>query len=285
MSYVEQIRQKASQMSESYLRIADYVMNSYIDVSFMTASDLAAALNLDAATIVRFSQLLGYQGYPQLKKEIQNRVKNELSQSVTKKNLISLVARAEPSAYEIKIQQKRHQMSQAFQRVATYLVDSFLDAAFMTAGEIAKTLKLDTATIVRFSQLLGYTGFPPLHNEIRERAKNFILPRIGNSDVERLSFYDDEMAKRAIADNEIVAETTSLQSVLARQVETIRAYLQGRGTSHPDSEKLCDWVQFCYMFGLYKEGRDLLSFISPSEVHPWYYDRTKKLARLCELKA
>jgi DNA-binding MurR/RpiR family transcriptional regulator len=44
----------------------------------MTASELAHALNLDAATVVRFSQHLGYSGFPKLQREIRSRVKNDL---------------------------------------------------------------------------------------------------------------------------------------------------------------------------------------------------------------
>ncbi len=44
----------------------------------MTASELAQELNLDAATVVRFSQQLGYSGYPKLQKEIRQKVKSDL---------------------------------------------------------------------------------------------------------------------------------------------------------------------------------------------------------------
>jgi DNA-binding MurR/RpiR family transcriptional regulator len=44
----------------------------------MTASELAHELNLDAATVVRFSQNLDYKGYPELLKEIRNKVKRDL---------------------------------------------------------------------------------------------------------------------------------------------------------------------------------------------------------------
>jgi DNA-binding MurR/RpiR family transcriptional regulator len=44
----------------------------------MTASELAHALNLDAATVVRFSQFLGYTGFPELQREIRSRVKADL---------------------------------------------------------------------------------------------------------------------------------------------------------------------------------------------------------------
>jgi DNA-binding MurR/RpiR family transcriptional regulator len=78
MTYEERIRQERSNMSKSFARLADFLLNSYIEAAFMTASELAHALNLDAATVVRFSQHLGYVGFPKLQREIRQRVKDDL---------------------------------------------------------------------------------------------------------------------------------------------------------------------------------------------------------------
>jgi DNA-binding MurR/RpiR family transcriptional regulator len=78
MTYEDRIRQERSKMSKSFAKLADFLLNSYVEAAFMTASELAHTLNLDAATVVRFSQTLGYEGFPKLHREIQQRVKDEL---------------------------------------------------------------------------------------------------------------------------------------------------------------------------------------------------------------
>lgn len=78
MSYEDRIRQERSNMSKSFSKLADYLLDSYVEAAFMTASELAHTLNLDAATVVRFSQHLGYQGFPKLQREIRQRVKDDL---------------------------------------------------------------------------------------------------------------------------------------------------------------------------------------------------------------
>ncbi|RPI31200.1 MAG: MurR/RpiR family transcriptional regulator [Chloroflexota bacterium] len=78
MSYEERIRKERPGMSKSFAKLADFLLDSYVEASFMTASELAHELNLDAATVVRFSQHLGYGGYPKLQKEIRQRVKGDL---------------------------------------------------------------------------------------------------------------------------------------------------------------------------------------------------------------
>src|SRR3990172_8797128 len=78
MSYEERIRHERTEMSKSFARLADFLLDSYVEASFMTASELAHALNLDAATVVRFSKYLGYKGFPQLQREIRQKVKTDL---------------------------------------------------------------------------------------------------------------------------------------------------------------------------------------------------------------
>lgn len=81
------------------------------------------------------------------------------------------------------------------------------------------------------------------------------------------------------------AEAFPMHGILDREVETIRVYLQGRSSLQLSDEKLCEWINFCYTFGMYAEGKDLFSLVSGAEVNPWYYERTKKIAKACEQKA
>ena len=72
--------------------------------------------------------------------------------------------------------------------------------------------------------------------------------------------------------------------ILAARLDSIRQVLGG-SIATPSDEVLCDWVHFCYDFELYKEGQMLFTFVTSEQVNPWYYERTKKLARLCSMRA
>lgn len=85
--------------------------------------------------------------------------------------------------YEDRIRQERSTMSKSFAKLADFFLDSYVEAAFMTASELAHTLNLDAATVVRFSQHLGYAGFPKLQREIRARVKKDLLIRPKQADV------------------------------------------------------------------------------------------------------
>lgn len=68
-------------------------------------------------------------------------------------------------------------MSKSFVRLADHLLDSYIQAALMTATEIAHQVDVDAATVVRFAQKLGYRGFPELQREIRDKVKRNLLIR------------------------------------------------------------------------------------------------------------
>ena len=78
---------------------------------------------------------------------------------------------------------------------------------------------------------------------------------------------------------------TRRTDLLAAQVAEIRAFLAGRTDQRPSDEKLCDWVHFCYTFEMYLEARDLYALIDSAQVTAWYFERARKLARICALKA
>jgi DNA-binding MurR/RpiR family transcriptional regulator len=61
--------------------LAEFILSHELDVAFMTATELAQALDVDAATVVRFSQALGYSGYRELSHEVQRIVKEDLTAS------------------------------------------------------------------------------------------------------------------------------------------------------------------------------------------------------------
>jgi len=75
----ERIKQAYESLTPSFKRLGEFILNNELDVAFMTATELAQALGVDAATVVRFSQTLGYEGYRELSHELQQVVKANLT--------------------------------------------------------------------------------------------------------------------------------------------------------------------------------------------------------------
>ena len=72
------IRDNFDRLTPSFKRLGEYLLDNYFDAAFMTASQLASQLDIDPATVVRFSQRLGYRGYPELLSDVRTAVRNEL---------------------------------------------------------------------------------------------------------------------------------------------------------------------------------------------------------------
>src|SRR4051794_26901874 len=72
------------------------------------------------------------------------------------------------SAY---IQARFDEFSRSQKDVAQYIVDHLDEAAFQTAEELARRANTSSSTVVRFSQALGFEGFPELQHAAREEYR------------------------------------------------------------------------------------------------------------------
>jgi DNA-binding MurR/RpiR family transcriptional regulator len=107
--YREKIREYYDHLSRSYRKVADYIMSNYYEVSFMTAAQLAYAVGVDTTTVVRFSQRLGYNGYPELLNDIREQVKSEIYAAYEPKEL----SPEDPAgAFKDRAEQEQHNLKQ-----------------------------------------------------------------------------------------------------------------------------------------------------------------------------
>ncbi|MDD4189508.1 MAG: MurR/RpiR family transcriptional regulator [Eubacteriales bacterium] len=76
---LKNIGEAYSKFSKGQKRIADYIVNHYDKAAFMTAAKLGSTVGASESTVVRFAAELGYEGYPQLKKGLQELIKSKLT--------------------------------------------------------------------------------------------------------------------------------------------------------------------------------------------------------------
>jgi DNA-binding MurR/RpiR family transcriptional regulator len=69
------------------------------------------------------------------------------------------------------IQTRFDECSRSQKDVAQYIVDHLDEAAFQTAEELARRANTSSSTVVRFSQALGFEGFPELQAAAREEYR------------------------------------------------------------------------------------------------------------------
>ncbi|MBP3494145.1 MAG: MurR/RpiR family transcriptional regulator [Oscillospiraceae bacterium] len=65
--------------SKGQKRIAQYILDNYDKAAFMTAAKLAQKAQVSESTMVRFAAELGYEGYPQMQKALQQMLRGRLT--------------------------------------------------------------------------------------------------------------------------------------------------------------------------------------------------------------
>lgn len=74
---VTRMNQNFAQMSKSHKKIASYIMDHYDTAVFMTAATLGKEIGISESTVVRFAAGLGYDGYPEFQKALEEWVKGK----------------------------------------------------------------------------------------------------------------------------------------------------------------------------------------------------------------
>lgn len=70
---------KEKKLSKGHKKLAQYITESYDKAAFMTASKLGEKVGVSESTVVRFATEMGFKGYPELQKELQQMIKSKLT--------------------------------------------------------------------------------------------------------------------------------------------------------------------------------------------------------------
>jgi DNA-binding MurR/RpiR family transcriptional regulator len=110
------------------------------------------------------------------------------------------------------IQARFDECSRSQKDVAQYIVDHLDEAAFQTAEELARRANTSSSTVVRFSQALGFEGFPELQAAAREEYRRVHTknePKTGSqaSSTPLFSLDQNEFETALTADHLNVEET------------------------------------------------------------------------------
>ena len=76
---IQRLNHSGKKLSKSHRRIAECIVSHYDKVVFMTASRLGEYVGVSESTVVRFAAALGYSGYPQLQKALQELIRHRLT--------------------------------------------------------------------------------------------------------------------------------------------------------------------------------------------------------------
>ncbi len=76
---LNQIQDAMGGFSKGQKLIANYILTSYDKAAYMTAHKLGETVKVSESTVVRFATELGYEGYPEMQKSLQDVVRKKLT--------------------------------------------------------------------------------------------------------------------------------------------------------------------------------------------------------------
>jgi DNA-binding MurR/RpiR family transcriptional regulator len=114
------------------------------------------------------------------------------------------------------ITERFEEFSRSQKEVARYIVDHLDEAAFQTAEELARRASTSSSTVVRFSQALGFEGYPELQQAAIEEYRGRAPEQNGNGG-QLFDFDHSEFEASLAADHANVEET--VRSLTRERVE------------------------------------------------------------------
>ena len=66
-------------MSKGQKLLTNYITDNYDKAAFLTAAKLGKTVGVSESTVVRFAMFLGYKGYPEFQKALEETVRNKLN--------------------------------------------------------------------------------------------------------------------------------------------------------------------------------------------------------------
>jgi DNA-binding MurR/RpiR family transcriptional regulator len=112
-----------------------------------------------------------------------------------------------------RIQDALPTMSEAKKNVGKYILENWHEVAFHSASKLARASKVSESVVVRFSQDIGYSGFPELQSSLHAILRNRLTGIYGSkneNDIDSLSDRHDSQTIQRVYDLTL----NNLQSVM-----------------------------------------------------------------------
>jgi DNA-binding MurR/RpiR family transcriptional regulator len=127
-------------------------------------------------------------------------------------------ARPQQKSLSAYITERFDEFSRSQKDVARYIVDHLDEAAFLTAEELARRANTSSSTVVRFSQALGFEGYPELQQAAIEEYRNGTATANGQAESAPLFSFDHSEFEASLGADHANLEETA-RSLTREQIE------------------------------------------------------------------
>lgn len=106
------------------------------------------------------------------------------------------------------IQDNMSSFSKGQKRIASFILDSYDKAAFMTASKLGQTVNVSESTVVRFAAELGYDGYPNMQKALQKMIRNRL------TSVQRIEMANDQIGSEDVVDSVLRSDIAKIRSTL-----------------------------------------------------------------------
>jgi DNA-binding MurR/RpiR family transcriptional regulator len=78
-AFIQHILDKQDDYTKVYRKLANVLLNRFVDVAFMTAQQWAASVDTSEVSVIRFVRFLGFNGYPEFAENLRQIIRNEMT--------------------------------------------------------------------------------------------------------------------------------------------------------------------------------------------------------------
>lgn len=214
---IEVIQKNYTRLSKGQKLIAQYIIDNYDKAAFMTASKLSKIVGVSESTVVRFANAIGFDGYPQLQKGLQNIIKIKLTtvQRVEMARDFSGEEVILKNMFKSDIENIRYTQENIDFKAFQTVVDKILSAdkiyiiGLRSSTALAQYLGFYLSMILDNVKIVGYGISDIFEQMLRVSERDLVIgicfPRYSNRTVEALKYAKEQNAT-------IVSITDSLMS-------------------------------------------------------------------------
>lgn len=143
-----------------------------------------------------------------------------------------------------KIQKKYNSLPTNQKKVADFIISNFDNIPFVDVQEVSKSVGVSVASVVRFTQSVGFTGFTSLRDAVSESLKNHLLKNDFFSVIDKSKLENDVLTSVAKLDVKNINETLNLidnnsfEKIIDIILKSKRVFTAGLGISYLMAEIL-----------------------------------------------
>ena len=127
--------------------------------------------------------------------------------------------------------------SKGQRQIATYILEHYDRAAYMTAAKLGAEVKVSESTVVRFADELGFGGYPELQQALQELAKTHLTAAQRMDVADNLLGRDNVLEKVLLGDADMIRRTldgldkTAFYAAVDKIVRARNIYILGSRSS------------------------------------------------------